>query len=112
MGTPPRGRAGGCPPADAPASRPLASVIGGQYTGGKARWARLATKFPPMRASAGWPTLTMRLVLRALVNPRLALDLVRLTRSFRTRDWYRRPPFLPLPPRDYALLRVVAASGA
>src|SRR5712671_1622534 len=54
-----------------------------------------------MRASAGWSTLTGRLVLRALVNPRLALDLVRLTWSFRARDWYRRPPFLPLPPRDY-----------
>ena len=64
-----------------------------------------------MRASAGWPTLTMRLVLRALVNPRLALDLVRLTWSFRTRDWYRRPPFLPLPPRDYVRWRMVTAYG-
>src|SRR2546422_7220167 len=37
----------------------------------------------------------------ALVSPRLALDLVRLTWSFRARDWYRRAPFLPLPPREY-----------
>ena len=64
-----------------------------------------------MRASAGWPTLSARLVLRALVNPRLALDLVRLTWSFRTRDWYRRPPFLPLPPRDYVRWRMVTAYG-
>jgi len=64
-----------------------------------------------MRASAGWPTLTARLVLRALVNPRLALDLLRLTWSFRARDWYRRPPFLPLPPRDYVRWRMFTAYG-
>src|SRR5207244_1186692 len=84
---------------------------GRQYTRGRAGWARRATTFPPMRASAGWPALTMRLVLRALVNPRLALDLVRLTWSFRTRDWYRRPPFLPLPPRDYVRWRMFTAYG-
>jgi len=64
-----------------------------------------------MRASAGWSTLTARLVLRALVNPRLALDLVRLTWSFRARDWYRRPPFLPWPPRDYVRWRMFTAYG-
>ena len=64
-----------------------------------------------MKASAGWPTLTMRLVLRALVNPRLAVDLVRLTWSFRARDWYRRRPFLPLPPRDYVRWRMLTAYG-
>jgi hypothetical protein len=64
-----------------------------------------------MRASAGWPALAARLVLRALVNPRLALDLVRLTWSFRARDWYRRPPFFPLPPRDYVRWRMFTAYG-
>ena len=64
-----------------------------------------------MRASAGWSTLTARLVLRALVNPRLALDLVRLTWSFRARDWYRRSPFLPWPPRDYVRWRMFTAYG-
>ena len=64
-----------------------------------------------MRASAGWSTLTGRLVLRALVNPRLALDLVRLAWSFRARDWYRRPPFLPWPPRDYVRWRMFTAYG-
>ena len=64
-----------------------------------------------MQPPAGWPTLAARLVLRAFVNPRLALDLVRLTWSFRARDWYRHPPFLPFPPRDYMRWRMFTAYG-
>jgi hypothetical protein len=62
---------------------------------------------PPAR----WPALAARLALRGLVNPRLALDLVRLAWSFRARAWYRRPPFLPLPPRDYLEWRMFTAYG-
>ena len=64
-----------------------------------------------MQASASWSALAARLTLRAIVNPRLALDLARLAWSFRARDWYRRPPFLPLPPRDYLRWRMVTAYG-
>ena len=64
-----------------------------------------------MQPRAGWSTLAARLALRALVNPRLALDLVRLTWSFRARDWYRHPPFIPLPPRDYVRWRMLTAYG-
>lgn len=64
-----------------------------------------------MEASASWPGLFARLALRAVVNPRLALDLIRLTYSFRARDWYRRPPFLPLPPREYVRWRMFTAYG-
>ena len=64
-----------------------------------------------MQASGSWPALAARLVLRAIVSPRLALDLARLTWSFRARDWYRRPPFLPLPPRDYIRWRMLTAYG-
>lgn len=64
-----------------------------------------------MRAPASWTSLTTRLVLRALVHPRLALDLVRLVWSFRARQWYRRPPFLPLPPREYIRWRMFTAYG-
>lgn len=64
-----------------------------------------------MQASVGWPALFARLAVRALTNPRVALDLVRLTWSFRARDWYRRPPFLPLPPRDYMRWRMFTAYG-
>jgi hypothetical protein len=64
-----------------------------------------------MQASTSWSALAARLTLRAIVNPRLALDLTRLAWSFRARDWYRRPPFLPLPPRDYLRWRMFTAYG-
>lgn len=64
-----------------------------------------------MQGSASWSALAARLTLRALVNPRLALDLARLAWSFRARDWYRRAPFLPLPPREYLRWRMFTAYG-
>jgi hypothetical protein len=64
-----------------------------------------------MSRPASWSSLTVRLILRAAVRPRLALDLVRLTWSFRARDWYRRPPFLPLPPPEYVRWRMFTAYG-
>ena len=64
-----------------------------------------------MEPPTGWPALIGRLALRALVNPRLALDLLRLLWSFRARDWYRRAPFLPLPPADYIRWRMFTAYG-
>jgi hypothetical protein len=64
-----------------------------------------------MQRIASWSALYLRLALRALVNPRLAVDLLRLTWSFRARDWYRRPPFLPLPPSDYMQWRMITAYG-
>jgi hypothetical protein len=51
------------------------------------------------------------LTLRALVRPRLAYDLLRLAWSFRARDWWRRAPFLPLPPREYMRWRMFTAYG-
>ena len=65
-----------------------------------------------MASSAGWPILTARLAARAVVNPRLAVDLLRVTWSFRARDWYRRPPFLPLPAMDYLRWRMYTAYGS
>ena len=64
-----------------------------------------------MQTPASWTALSARLALRALVNPRLAVDLVRLAWSFRRRDWYRRPPFLPLPPPEYKRWRMFTAYG-
>ncbi len=64
-----------------------------------------------MSSSRAWAVLAARLALRALIRPRLALDLVRLTWSFRARGWYRRAPFLPLPPRDYLRWRMATAYG-
>src|SRR5260370_27060079 len=76
----------------------LASVIGREYTEG-------------MQRIASWSALYLRLALRALVRPRLAVDLLRLAWSFRARDWYRHPPFLPIPPRDYMQWRMFTAYG-
>jgi hypothetical protein len=64
-----------------------------------------------MRRIASWSGLYLQLAWRALVRPRLAVDLVRLAWSFRARDWYRRPPFLPLPPREYMRWRMFTAYG-
>lgn len=64
-----------------------------------------------MSPPARWSALLARLALRAAVRPRLAIDLLRLTWSFRARDWYRRPPFLPLPPGEYVRWRMLTAYG-
>lgn len=64
-----------------------------------------------MQTIASWSALYLRLALRALVRPRLAVDLVRLAWSFRARDWWRHPPFLPLPPREYMRWRMFTAYG-
>ena len=55
--------------------------------------------------------LYLRLALRALVRPQLAIDLLRLAWSFRAREWWRRPPFLPIPPREYMQWRMFTAYG-
>ncbi|HMA44762.1 MAG TPA: hypothetical protein VKO86_12125 [Gemmatimonadales bacterium] len=64
-----------------------------------------------MQTPASWTALIAHLTLRAAVRPRLAVDLLRLTWSFRARGWYRRPPFLPLPPRAYIRWRMFTAYG-
>src|SRR2546430_7431012 len=63
------------------------------------------------RSSRRWTAVALRLGARAVLDLRLALDLARLAWSFRARDWYRRPPFLPLPPRDYLRWRMFTAYG-
>lgn len=56
------------------------------------------------------PTL-LRLAARALVRPRLLMILLATAWRFRRRDWYRRPPFLPVPPADYMRWRQHTAYG-
>jgi hypothetical protein len=60
---------------------------------------------------SGWLRLITALTVRAVVNPRLALDLIRLLWAFRARGWYSRAPFLPLPPREYSRWRMYTAYG-
>lgn len=59
--------------------------------------------------------LSLRLLLaltgRALRWPPLAIDLLRVAWRFRTRGWWRRAPFLPLPDRTYVRWRMHTAYG-
>ena len=64
---------------------------------------------PPPETS-GWLQLGLALVFRAL-NPRVAIELLSLVWAFRALDWYRRLPFLPVPPRAYMRWRMYTAYG-
>jgi hypothetical protein len=48
----------------------------------------------------------------ALRHPRLLPPLIAAAWRFRRRGWYRTPPFLPLPPRDYVEWRLHTAYGS
>src|SRR5262245_48711507 len=52
-----------------------------------------------------------RMLSRALTRPRLLLLLLAVGWRFRRRAWYRRWPFLPLPPEDYIAWRLHTAFG-
>jgi hypothetical protein len=56
-----------------------------------------------------WTSLAMSLAWRGTLNPRLGLDLVKALWAFRTRRWWARPPFLPLPDRAYLQWRMHTA---
>lgn len=47
----------------------------------------------------------------ALGRPGMIPDLLSAAWAFRRRRWYRRPPFLPLPPADYVRWRMETAYG-
>lgn len=66
---------------------------------------------PTAPSSPGWPRLAVTLAARTLAHPRLALDLGRVAWRVRRRRWYRRPPFLPLPAREYVRWRMYTAYG-
>lgn len=59
-----------------------------------------------------WTTLLGAAALRAAVNPRLAVDLLRTGWAFRRRHWWANPPFLPLPDMPYLRWRMYTAYGS
>lgn len=61
--------------------------------------------------SNSWATLTFRLFGRALLQPRLACDLLRTAWAFRRRRWWSRLPFLPFPDPAYLRWRMYTAYG-
>jgi hypothetical protein len=48
----------------------------------------------------------------ALRHPRLIPPLLWAAWRFRSSSWYRRPPFLPLPPPEYVAWRLHTAYGS
>ncbi|MDQ3697588.1 MAG: hypothetical protein M3373_06135 [Gemmatimonadota bacterium] len=65
----------------------------------------------PATPSSSWTRLGIAIAGRVLRRPALAVDLARVVWNFRARGWYRRPPFLPLPPREYVRWRMHTAYG-
>ena len=63
----------------------------------------------PEHYPASWLELVGALSVRALVNPRLAIDLLRTAWAFRRRGWHTRAPFLPLPDPVYLRWRMYTA---
>lgn len=55
--------------------------------------------------------LVLQLVWRALRNPRTARALIVVGWRFRRNRWWARPPFLPVPARDYLRWRMYTAYG-
>ena len=58
-----------------------------------------------------WGSLTFALFGRSLINPRLAIDLLRTAWAFRRRNWLSQAPFLPVPDREYLRWRMYTAYG-
>lgn len=63
------------------------------------------------RFQQSWTSLLMGLVGRALLSPRLAVDLLRTGWAFRRRHWWRLAPFLPVPDATYLRWRMYTAYG-
>lgn len=59
----------------------------------------------------GWGPLILGLTVRAVTSPSLARDLLRVSWRFRARRWFLKPPFLPLPSREYTRWRMYTAYG-
>ncbi|MGH7472089.1 MAG: hypothetical protein ACRENP_29415 [Longimicrobiales bacterium] len=64
-----------------------------------------------LAARATTARFVLRMLARALVRPRLLVLLPLVGWRFRRRDWYRRWPFLPLPPTPYIAWRLQTAFG-
>jgi hypothetical protein len=64
-----------------------------------------------MSSKPTWFRVSVALAARALLRPQLASALLRVAWRFRSRYWWRRVPFLPLPDREYLRWRMHTAYG-
>ncbi|HEX8849438.1 MAG TPA: hypothetical protein VF761_07900 [Gemmatimonadaceae bacterium] len=58
-----------------------------------------------------WLRLFLALTARSLRHPRVAADLLGVAWRFRSRRWWAKPPFLPLPDAEYLRWRMHTAYG-
>jgi hypothetical protein len=58
-----------------------------------------------------WLRLALRLALRSIRSPQLAIDLIRIAWRFRSTSWYLHFPFLPIPDPTYLRWRMYTAYG-
>jgi hypothetical protein len=58
-----------------------------------------------------WIRLTLQLAWRAVLHPSDGVALLTVAWRFRSRRWYTRFPFLPLPATDYVQWRMHTAYG-
>ncbi|MEO8294132.1 MAG: hypothetical protein ABI613_01375 [Gemmatimonadota bacterium] len=58
-----------------------------------------------------WGALAIRLTACSVIRPRLAVDLLRTAWAFRRRQWWTKPPFLPVPDGTYLRWRMYTAYG-
>ena len=65
----------------------------------------------PIARAMTWRRLVLARIARSLRSPSLGVALLRVAWRFRKRGWYKTPPFLPLPPRDYVRWRMYTAYG-
>ncbi len=65
----------------------------------------------PPPALRSWGGLVARLARGALLRPTVLLDLIALAWAFRAWAWYRKAPFLPVPPPEYIRWRMMTAYG-
>jgi hypothetical protein len=63
------------------------------------------------RYRGSWAALMLRLAGRALLDPRVAVDLLSAAWAFRRRRWWARAPFLPVPDGPYLRWRMYTAFG-
>ncbi|HEX3868500.1 MAG TPA: hypothetical protein VHV78_17170 [Gemmatimonadaceae bacterium] len=62
--------------------------------------------------TGAWARLFAELAWEGLRHPTTGIALLRVGWRFRTRGWYARSPFIPLPARSYMRWRMYTAYGS
>lgn len=78
----------------------------------RARYLRAFACSPqPFQPIMRYGDILLHMARLAASRPRVAVRLLATAWRFRARDWYRTPPYLPLPSREYLAWRMHTAYG-